>query len=217
MELLCQLPGALGLVQVLCYFCPCLFKHRFLLCVDHASLTWLLSFNGPQGQLAQCMEALQDYNTTAIGISAMLMPSPAVPVMPPSVATVPARGAEPGARGSSAPSAGSRQRPPNLGPAAVSGVLLKTLTWSYTLTSVHCGNGIHFQVLMTGRFSISRGRGLKDQHAFRMPDFQGPGGGWTQGRCCLVHCGRRKMKSSELASGSSSLGIELGKSEAKDF
>ncbi|XP_059800283.1 uncharacterized protein LOC132377861 [Hypanus sabinus] len=42
-------------------------------------------------------------------------------------------------------------------------VLLKTLTWSYTLTSVLCGNGTRSQGFMSSRFSISQGRGLEDE------------------------------------------------------
>ncbi|XP_059837471.1 uncharacterized protein LOC132400489 isoform X2 [Hypanus sabinus] len=41
-------------------------------------------------------------------------------------------------------------------------VLLKTLAWSYMLTSVLCGNGTHSQGLMTGHFSICLGHGLED-------------------------------------------------------
>ena len=39
-----------------------LYGQRFLLQTDHASLTWLLSFKEPEGQVARWIEALQDYD-----------------------------------------------------------------------------------------------------------------------------------------------------------
>ncbi|KAI3351294.1 hypothetical protein L3Q82_005839 [Scortum barcoo] len=44
------------------HFRPYLYGQRFLLRTDHASLTWLLNFKEPEGQLARWLETLQDYN-----------------------------------------------------------------------------------------------------------------------------------------------------------
>ena len=50
------------MVEAFKYFCPYLYGRRFLLRTDHASLTWLLSFKEPEGQVARWIEALQDYD-----------------------------------------------------------------------------------------------------------------------------------------------------------
>ncbi|XP_059804011.1 uncharacterized protein LOC132379744 [Hypanus sabinus] len=76
---------------------------------------------------------------------------------------------------SAPPSASSHalpiQEPHSPPPEKYSAFFLKTLTWSYTLTLVLCGNGTRSQGLTTGHFSICQGHGLKDQRAFRVPDF----------------------------------------------
>lgn len=52
----------LAIVLALRRFRPYLYGQRFLLRTDHASLTWLLNFREPEGQLARWMETLQDYD-----------------------------------------------------------------------------------------------------------------------------------------------------------
>ncbi|XP_032428228.1 uncharacterized protein LOC116725923 [Xiphophorus hellerii] len=52
----------LAVVQGVRHFCHYLYGRKFLLRTDHASLTWLLNFKEPEGQLARWLEALQDYN-----------------------------------------------------------------------------------------------------------------------------------------------------------
>ena len=52
----------LAVVEVFKHFRPHLYSQRFLLRTDHASLTWLLSFKEPEGQVARWIEALQDSN-----------------------------------------------------------------------------------------------------------------------------------------------------------
>lgn len=52
----------LAVILGLHHFRPYLYGQRFLLRTDHASLTWLLSFKEPEGQLARWLEALQDYD-----------------------------------------------------------------------------------------------------------------------------------------------------------
>lgn len=49
----------LAVVTALHHFRPYLY---FLLRTDHASLTWLLTFREPEGQLARWIEALQSYD-----------------------------------------------------------------------------------------------------------------------------------------------------------
>ena len=49
-------------VEAFKHFRPYLYYQRFLLWMDHASLTWLLSFKEPEGQVARWIEALQDYD-----------------------------------------------------------------------------------------------------------------------------------------------------------
>lgn len=44
------------------HFRPYLYGQRFILRIDHASLTWLLNFTEQEGQLARWIEILQDYN-----------------------------------------------------------------------------------------------------------------------------------------------------------
>ncbi len=36
--------------------------HRFTLTTDHASLTWMLNFCQPEGQVARWLEILQEYD-----------------------------------------------------------------------------------------------------------------------------------------------------------
>ena len=43
------------------HFRTYLYGKWFLLRTDHASLTWLLSFKEPEGQLARWMETLYDF------------------------------------------------------------------------------------------------------------------------------------------------------------
>ena len=50
------------MVEAFKHFRPYLYGQRFLLRMDHASLTWLLSFKEPEGQVARWIEALQDYD-----------------------------------------------------------------------------------------------------------------------------------------------------------
>lgn len=52
----------LAVVQGVRHFRHYLYGRKFLLRTDHASLTWLLNFKEPEGQLARWLEALQDYN-----------------------------------------------------------------------------------------------------------------------------------------------------------
>ncbi|KAI3373156.1 hypothetical protein L3Q82_006487 [Scortum barcoo] len=52
----------LAVILSLRHFRPYLYGQRFLLRTDHASLTWLLNFKEPEGQLARWLETLQDYN-----------------------------------------------------------------------------------------------------------------------------------------------------------
>ena len=48
----------LGICHVRAY----LYRRPFLLRADHATLTWLLNFKEPEGQLAWWLETLQDYD-----------------------------------------------------------------------------------------------------------------------------------------------------------
>ena len=52
----------LAVVEAFKHFRPYLYGQRFLLRTDHTSLTWLLSFKEPEGQVARWIEALQDYD-----------------------------------------------------------------------------------------------------------------------------------------------------------
>lgn len=52
----------LAMVRALQHFRPYLHGSRFLLRTDHASLTWLLNFRNPEGQVARWLEALQEYD-----------------------------------------------------------------------------------------------------------------------------------------------------------
>lgn len=52
----------LAVILGLRHFRPYLYGRRFLLRTDHASLTWLLNFKEPEGQLARWLETLQDYD-----------------------------------------------------------------------------------------------------------------------------------------------------------
>ncbi|KAI3374796.1 hypothetical protein L3Q82_021352 [Scortum barcoo] len=51
----------LAVILSLRHFRPYLYGQRFLLHTDHASLTWLLNFKEPEGQVARRLETLQDY------------------------------------------------------------------------------------------------------------------------------------------------------------
>ncbi|XP_059802095.1 uncharacterized protein LOC132378862 [Hypanus sabinus] len=62
-------------------------------------------------------------------------------------------------------------------------VLLKTLTWSYTLTSVLCGNGTRSRGFRTGHCSARQGFGLRFRLKFGSLRSRGPGDGWIEGRC----------------------------------
>ena len=52
----------LAVVLALRQFRPYLLGRRFLLRTDHASLTWLLHFKNPEGQVARWLEILQEYD-----------------------------------------------------------------------------------------------------------------------------------------------------------
>lgn len=39
-----------------------LWEHPFTTCTDYAALKWLLSFHHPEGQVAQWLQQLQEYN-----------------------------------------------------------------------------------------------------------------------------------------------------------
>ena len=52
----------LAVVLALRQFRPYLHGSHFLLRTDHASLTWLLNFKNPEGQVARWLEALQGYD-----------------------------------------------------------------------------------------------------------------------------------------------------------
>ncbi|GFR32154.1 retrovirus-related Pol polyprotein from transposon 17.6, partial [Trichonephila clavata] len=49
----------LAIVKVVEHFHPYLYGRRFLLRTDHASLTWLLNFKNPEGQIARWIQRLQ--------------------------------------------------------------------------------------------------------------------------------------------------------------
>ncbi|KAF8784306.1 Retrovirus-related Pol polyprotein like [Argiope bruennichi] len=51
----------LAIVKTVENFRPYLYGRRFLLCTDHASLTWLLNFKNPEGQIARWIQRLQEY------------------------------------------------------------------------------------------------------------------------------------------------------------
>lgn len=52
----------LAVILALRQFRPYLHGNRFLLRTDHASLTWLLNFKSPEGQVARWLETLQAYD-----------------------------------------------------------------------------------------------------------------------------------------------------------
>ena len=52
----------LAVVLAVRHFRPYLHGKRFLVRTDHASLTWLLSFKNPEGQVARWLEILQEYD-----------------------------------------------------------------------------------------------------------------------------------------------------------
>ncbi|GFW88864.1 retrovirus-related Pol polyprotein from transposon 412 [Trichonephila clavipes] len=49
-------------VKAVEHFHPYLYGRRFLLRADHASLTWLLHFKNPEGQIARWIQRLQEYD-----------------------------------------------------------------------------------------------------------------------------------------------------------
>ncbi|KAF8791291.1 Transposon Ty3-G Gag-Pol polyprotein like [Argiope bruennichi] len=51
----------LAIVKAVENFHPYLYDRRFLLRTDHASLTWLLNFKKPEGQIARWIQRLQEY------------------------------------------------------------------------------------------------------------------------------------------------------------
>uniref|UniRef100_A0A3B3RSX8 Reverse transcriptase RNase H-like domain-containing protein n=1 Tax=Paramormyrops kingsleyae TaxID=1676925 RepID=A0A3B3RSX8_9TELE len=55
----------LAVVAALKHFRPYLYGQRFQLRTDHTSLTWLLSFKEPEGQLARWLEVLQTFDFEA--------------------------------------------------------------------------------------------------------------------------------------------------------
>ncbi|KAF8786416.1 Retrovirus-related Pol polyprotein like [Argiope bruennichi] len=52
----------LAIVKAVENFHPYLYGRRFLLRTDHASLTWLLNFKNPKGQIARWIQRLQEYD-----------------------------------------------------------------------------------------------------------------------------------------------------------
>ncbi|GFQ93901.1 retrovirus-related Pol polyprotein from transposon 17.6 [Trichonephila clavata] len=52
----------LAIVKAMEHFHPYLYGRRFLLRTDHASLTWLLNFKNPEGQVARWIQRLQEYD-----------------------------------------------------------------------------------------------------------------------------------------------------------
>ncbi|KAF8793549.1 Retrovirus-related Pol polyprotein like [Argiope bruennichi] len=52
----------LAIVKAVENFNPYLYGRRFLLRTDHASLTWLLNFKKPEGQIARWIQRLQEYD-----------------------------------------------------------------------------------------------------------------------------------------------------------
>ena len=52
----------LAVVQAVRHFRPYLHGSHFVIRTDHASLTWLLNFKHPEGQVARWLEALQEYD-----------------------------------------------------------------------------------------------------------------------------------------------------------
>ncbi|GFU37554.1 retrovirus-related Pol polyprotein from transposon 412 [Trichonephila clavipes] len=52
----------LTIIKAVEHFHPYLYGRRFLLRTDHASLTWLLNFKNPEGQIARWIQRLQEYD-----------------------------------------------------------------------------------------------------------------------------------------------------------
>ncbi|RVE60508.1 hypothetical protein OJAV_G00181480 [Oryzias javanicus] len=52
----------LAVILAVRHFRPYILGTRFRLRTDHASLTWLLNFKQPEGQVARCLEILQEYD-----------------------------------------------------------------------------------------------------------------------------------------------------------
>ncbi|GFW57512.1 retrovirus-related Pol polyprotein from transposon 17.6 [Trichonephila clavipes] len=52
----------LAIVKAVEHFHPYLYGQRFLLRTDHTSLTWLLNFKNPEGQIARWIQRLQEYD-----------------------------------------------------------------------------------------------------------------------------------------------------------
>ena len=46
------------------HFHAYLYGRKFLLRTDHAALQWLLNFRRPEGQVARCIQSLQQYDFT---------------------------------------------------------------------------------------------------------------------------------------------------------
>ncbi|GFV80236.1 retrovirus-related Pol polyprotein from transposon 412 [Trichonephila clavipes] len=57
-----ELKELLAIVKAVEHFHPYLYGRRFLLRTDHASLTWLLNFKNPEGQIARWIQRLQKYD-----------------------------------------------------------------------------------------------------------------------------------------------------------
>ena len=51
----------LAVIVFIHHFRPYLLGHRFVMCTDHSSLFWLKNFKDPEGQLAHCLEQLEQY------------------------------------------------------------------------------------------------------------------------------------------------------------
>ncbi|GFW02531.1 retrovirus-related Pol polyprotein from transposon 17.6 [Trichonephila clavipes] len=52
----------LDIIKAVEHFYPYFYGRRFLLRTDHASLTWLLNFKNPEGQIARWIQSLQEYD-----------------------------------------------------------------------------------------------------------------------------------------------------------
>ncbi|GFR13365.1 retrovirus-related Pol polyprotein from transposon 17.6 [Trichonephila clavata] len=56
----------LAIVKAVEHFHPYLYGRRFLLRTDHASLTWLLNFKNPEGQVARWIQRLQEFGDLSL-------------------------------------------------------------------------------------------------------------------------------------------------------
>ncbi|GFS93394.1 retrovirus-related Pol polyprotein from transposon 412 [Trichonephila clavipes] len=52
----------LAIVKAIEHFHPYLYGRRFLIRTDHVSLTWILNFKNPEGQIARWIQRLQEYD-----------------------------------------------------------------------------------------------------------------------------------------------------------